>query len=76
MEFEKLQGIIAEVLHKNNTQIYGDSSFDQDLGADSLEVFQIILKVEEVFDITIDEKMVYQFKTVDDLFRYISSVRV
>ena len=50
MEFEKLQKIIAEVLNLSEEEIRPDSTFVDDLGADSLDVFQIIMGIEEEFD--------------------------
>ena len=54
MEFEKLQGIIAEVLNVDAEEITMETTFVDDLGADSLDVFQIIMGIEEEFDIEID----------------------
>ena len=53
MEFEKLQEIIAEVLNVDADEITMDTTFVDDLGADSLDVFQIIMGIEEEFDIEI-----------------------
>ena len=53
MEFEKLQAIIAEVLNTDPDSITMESTFVDDLGADSLDVFQIIMGIEEAFDIEI-----------------------
>lgn len=53
MEFEKLQGIIAEVLNLEPDEISANATFVDDLGADSLDVFQIIMGIEEEFDIEI-----------------------
>ena len=53
MEFEKLQKIIAEVLNVDADEITMDTTFVDDLGADSLDVFQIIMGIEEEFDIEI-----------------------
>ena len=50
MEFEKLQGIIAEVLNLEPDEITMAATFVDDLGADSLDVFQIIMGIEEEFD--------------------------
>ena len=55
MEFEKLQGIIAEVLNVDADEITPDTTFVDDLGADSLDVFQIIMGIEEEFDIEIPQ---------------------
>ena len=47
MEFEKLQGIIAEVLNVETDDITMDTTFVEDLGADSLDIFQIVMGIEE-----------------------------
>ena len=49
MEFEKLKNIIAEVLNVDADEITMDTTFVDDLGADSLDVFQIIMGIEEEF---------------------------
>lgn len=54
MEFEKLCAIIAEVMGIDAGEITEDTAFVEDLGADSLDIFQIILGVEETFDIGLD----------------------
>ena len=53
MEFEKLQKIISEVLNVEPEEITMETTFVDDLGADSLDVFQIIMAIEEEFDIEI-----------------------
>ena len=53
MEFEKLKQIIVEVLNVDENEITMDTTFIDDLGADSLDVFQIIMGLEEEFDIEI-----------------------
>ena len=66
MEFEKLQKIIAEVLNLSEEEIRPDSTFVDDLGADSLDVFQIIMGIEEEFDIAIDNEEAEKITTVQD----------
>ena len=66
MEFEKLQKIIAEVLNLSEEEIRLDSTFVDDLGADSLDVFQIIMGIEEEFDIEIDNEEAEKITTVQD----------
>ena len=66
MEFEKLQKIIAEVLNLSEEEIRPDSTFVDDLGADSLDVFQIIMGIEEEFDIEIDNDEAEKITTVQD----------
>ena len=66
MEFEKLQKIIAEVLNLSEEEIRPDSTFVDDLGADSLDVFQIIMGIEEEFDIEIDNEEAEKITTGQD----------
>ena len=66
MEFEKLQEIIAEVLNVDPEEITMNTTFVDDLGADSLDVFQIIMGIEEEFDIEIPTEEAEKIATVGD----------
>lgn len=73
MEFEKLQGIIAEVLNIDADEITMSSTFVDDLGADSLDVFQIIMGIEEEFDIEIPNDAAESIVSVGDAVEQIKS---
>ena len=66
MEFEKLQGIIAEVLNLESDEISPNATFVDDLGADSLDIFQIIMGIEEELDIEIPNEAAEKIVTVGD----------
>ena len=66
MEFEKLQDIIADVLNVQKEEIKPETTFVDDLGADSLDIFQIIMGSEEEFDIEIDNDEAEKIVTVQD----------
>ena len=66
MEFEKLQGIIAEVLNLEPEEVTMEATFVDDLGADSLDVFQIIMGIEEELDIEIPNETAEKIVTVGD----------
>ncbi len=66
MEFEKLKGIIADVLNVDENEITMETTFVDDLGADSLDVFQIIMGIEEEFDIEIDQEEAEKIVSVGD----------
>ena len=66
MEFVKLQSIIAEVLNIDADEVTMDKTFVDDLGADSLDVFQIIMGIEEEFDIEIPNDAAENISTVAD----------
>ena len=66
MEYEKLKEIIAEILNVDPDEITMETTFVDDLGADSLDVFQILMGVEEAFDIEIQEEDAEQIVSVGD----------
>ncbi|HKM04156.1 MAG TPA: acyl carrier protein [Lachnospiraceae bacterium] len=64
MEFEKLQQVIASVLNVDPKEITMDTTFMEDLGADSLDVFQIVMGIEGEFDIEIQPEEAERISTV------------
>ena len=66
MEFEKIREIIADVLNLEVDEITEDKKFVDDLGADSLDIFQIIMGIEESFDIEIENEDAEKIVTVGD----------
>ena len=66
MEFEKLKEIIAETLNIDPETITLKTRFVEDLGADSLDVFQIIMGIEKYFEITIEDYQAEKIVTVED----------
>ncbi len=75
MEFEKLQKIIAEVLNVDEDEITMETTFVDDLGADSLDVFQIIMGIEEEFDIEIATEEAENIVTVGDAVEQIKNAQ-
>ena len=73
MEFEKLKKIIAEVLNVDEEEITMETTFMDDLGADSLDIFQIIMGLEEEFDIEIPAEKAENITTVEEAVELIKS---
>ena len=73
MEFEKLQAIIAEVMNIEPEEVTMQSTFVDVLGADSLDIFQIIMGIEEEFDIEIPNEAAEQIVTVGDAIEQIKN---
>lgn len=73
MEFEKLKKIISEVLNVEEDEILMGSTFVDDLGADSLDIFQIIMGIEEEFDIEIANEDAENIITVSDAVEQIKN---
>ena len=73
MEFKKIKAIIAEVLNVDENEITMETTFTDDLGADSLDVFQIIMGLEEEFDIEIANEDAEKIVTVGDAVEQIKN---
>ena len=73
MEFEKLQDIIADVLNVSKDDIHPETTFVDDLGADSLDTVELIMAFEEAFDVEIPDEDAQKIKTVKDVIDYIES---
>ena len=71
MEFEKLKAIIVDVLSVDPDEITMDTTFTDDLGADSLDVYQIIMGIEQEFDIEVPDDEIDNIKTVGDIVKFI-----
>lgn len=75
MELEKLKHIIAEVLSVDPREVTEDTSFVNDLCADSLDVYQIVMGIEEIFDIEVDAEAAAQISTVGEAVELIKNTR-
>ena len=73
MEFEKLKKVIADVLNVDPEEITMETTFVDDLGADSLDVFQIIMGLEEEFDIEIPAESAEKIATVEEAVNLIKN---
>ncbi len=71
--FEKVKNIIADKLGVEPTSINEDSSFIDDLGADSLDVVDIVMAFEDEFGIKVEDEELEKFSTVKDVVEYIKS---
>ena len=69
MVFEKIREIVAEQLGISEDEIKMETNFIDDLGADSLDLFQVIMELEEEFDVKVEE--VENIKTVQDAVEFI-----
>lgn len=73
MEFEKLKKIIAEVCDVDEDIITMDSTFKDDLDADSLDVFQIVTAIEDEFELEISDEDAEKIVTVGDAVEQIQN---
>ncbi len=75
MEFEKLQSIIAGVMQVDADEITMDTNFREDLGTDSLDLFQIVMDIENEFEIEIPMDSVESIETVKDAVDAIKNIK-
>lgn len=73
MEFEKLKQIIADVLNVDTKEITMETTFTEDLGADSLDIYQIVMGIEEEFDMEIPEDKIENISTVGEAVNLIKN---
>lgn len=71
MEMEKIRKILAEQFSMSENEITADTSFAEDIGADSLDLVELVMALEQEFDVEIDDEEVENIKTVGDAIRYI-----
>lgn len=72
MIFEKIRGIVADQLGIEEDNINLETSFIDDLNADSLDLFQIIMELEDEFNVKVED--VENIKTVGDAVKFVESV--
>ena len=70
-EMERLKKIIAEELSVDEAEITEETSFADDLGADSIDLFQVLMAVEEEFGVELEGEVREQIKTVGDALQFV-----
>ncbi len=70
---EKLKGIIAEQLNINEEEIKAESNFKDDLGADSLDLFELVMSLEEEYSVEIPSEDLEKIATVSDVMEYLKA---
>ena len=73
MTLEKVQAIIADQLDIDADKINENTSLSEDLGADSLDIVEMMMSIEEEFGIEINDDAAKEFKVIADLIAYIDA---
>ncbi len=71
--FEKMQKLIADKLDVDPAKITLDASFRQDLGADSLDTYELVYAIEEELGVSVPDDKASEFETVRDAYDFIKS---
>ncbi len=72
MSFEKVRDILVEELDLDVEEVTMESNIREDLGADSLDMVDLIMSIEDAFEVKVDENDAVNIKTVGDIVNYIS----
>lgn len=75
MEFEVLRDSLVKILGVAPDEVTMHSSFSQDLGADSLDLYQVLLNAKEVFDLEIDTEKLQSLETVSQAVAYMKEMK-
>ena len=73
MVFEKVKEILVDQLDVNEDSVAMESSITDDLGADSLDVVDLVMSLEEEFDVEIPDEEIESIKVIGDLVKYIEA---
>ncbi len=73
MVLDKIREIIVDQLDVEEDKVVAEASIQDDLGADSLDVVDLVMSIEESFDIEIPDEEVENIKTVGDIVKFIEA---
>ena len=73
MVFEKIKNILAEQLDADPDEMTMDTNIAKDLGADSLDVVELLMSIEDEFEVEIPDEEIENIKTVGNLVNYIEN---
>lgn len=73
MVFDKIKEILAEQLDADADEMTMDTNIARDLGADSLDVVELLMSIEDEFEVEIPDEEIENIKTIGDLTEYIQS---
>ncbi|MDD7202016.1 MAG: acyl carrier protein [Sphaerochaetaceae bacterium] len=71
--FKKVQSLVAEKLEIDPSKVTPEASFRKDLGADSLDTYELVYAIEEEMGVTIPDEKANEFETVQDAIDYLST---
>ena len=73
MVLEKVKAILAEQFDVDENKITADTDLQEDLGADSLDVVDLLMSIEDEFDVEVPDEEIENIKTVGDIVKYVES---
>lgn len=73
MVFEKIRALIAEQLDLSEDEITMESALIEDLGADSLDVVDLVMSIEDEFEIEVPDEAIENMRTIGDAVKFIEA---
>lgn len=75
MVFEKVREILVKQLGVSESKVTKDTNLTTDLGADSLDLVEILMSLEEEFNVSIPDEVIPEIKTINDLVKFIEKAK-
>ncbi|MDI9495533.1 MAG: acyl carrier protein [Bacillota bacterium] len=72
--FERIRELVAEKVGLEPEDITPETSFADDLDADSITLFELIMAIEDEFDIEVDDESIEKIETVGDIVKYLEEI--
>ena len=72
---EKVLQLIAEQFHVEESELKAETNFVEDLNADSIELVELVMSIEDEFDVQIEDEVLSRMKTVGDVLDYVEELR-
>ncbi|MFA6781991.1 MAG: acyl carrier protein [Sedimentibacter sp.] len=72
--FERIKELVAEKVGVDPEDISMETSFADDLEADSITLFELVMAIEDEFDIEVDDESIEKIKTVGDIVKYLEDI--
>jgi acyl carrier protein len=74
--FERIRELIAEKVGVDPEEIQMETSFADDLEADSITLFELVMAIEDEFDIEVDDEIIEKIVTVGDIVNYLEEIKM
>lgn len=75
MEIELIKAIVSEVMKVDVKELNNNTTFIEDLGADSLDVCRILMGIEEQFSVKLEKENIYKINTIEDTVTLIRKIK-
>jgi len=75
MEYEIIKDIVSKIMKVDPKELHNDTTFVDDLGADSIDICRILMGIEEEFNVKLSKDYLYSINTIDDAVTLIAKIK-